>query len=199
MLRRRGRIVDARRTLAAGGAATAVAGIAVLCTFAVSHAVALTDVAAEPVSASPVVLPSASSSPTPTVPTATTPPEALVVPPPEPRDVAPPSSAPKAAEPVQQAAADPGIEEIIAQFERDGDWKKVAAWFAAHRDDPELATWWRYVRDHLDESQLDEDGHRFFDKLPETPHAGNTSGRHHPDDGTGSKRERSRTTPDRRD
>jgi hypothetical protein len=49
--------VDARRSVALGGAVAVVACVAVAGTLTVSHAFALTDVAGTPVSASPIVVP----------------------------------------------------------------------------------------------------------------------------------------------
>ena len=177
--------MDGRRLLAFGGGVTVAVAVTVASTFAVSNAVELTDVAGEPVSGTPLLVPShtpAAQTPTATpsapTPTASPTPEAPVaetVPAPEPRAVTPkpktpkkpttgksdtrdhhPRKTPTPAQSSWQERRDE-VEALIAQYEKDGDWGKVKEWIAAQGWSREQADRWvRYIRDHADRDSHDE-------------------------------------------
>lgn len=167
--------MDTRRQVAFGGGIAVAVAVTVACTFAVSNAVELTDVAGEPVTTSPMVIPSATptaepfdvvpTAPTPTA-TATKAPVSERVPAPEPRAVTPqapatkaPSKAKKRAQEHKPASPRPShdawreqreaVASLIARYEKDGDWNKVQSWVAAQgwsKERTERVL--RYVREH---------------------------------------------------
>lgn len=176
--------MDGRRLLAFGGGVTVAVAVTVACTFAVSNAVELTDVAGEPVSGTPLLVPSSGpaaqtptgtpSTPTPTATPTTKAPVAETVPAPEPRAVTPkskttkkptsgknetrdhPRKTPTPAQSSWQERREE-VEALIAQYEKDGDWGKVKEWIAAQGWSREQADRWvRYIRANADRDSRDE-------------------------------------------
>lgn len=178
--------MDARRLVAFGGGIAAAVGVTVACTFAVSSAVELTDVAGESITASPVVVPSASATPTaspssaPTV-QPTVKPTAETVPAPEPRAVTPQTHKPGKADsgskgtkasqspkPHRTHTPTPSPDrrdgsDVVAQYQKDGDWSKVVAWADAQGWSKEKTSrWLHWVHETCDrgDDRRDDDGGR---------------------------------------
>jgi len=203
--------------MALGGGVVVAVGVTVVCSFAVSNAVALTDVAGVSITGSPVVVPSVSATPTAAPSTSPEPsaapqPSAETVPAPEPRALRAPS-APKANVDeggkghhgsAQTAKDRRSAARVIAQFERDGDWNAVTSWVAAQGWDMEMAQrWLRFVHDNCDprRGHVDQDPRHGDDAErsswpSQTPvDAGNASGHDPPREWTGSKKGQSQDGP----
>lgn len=137
-----------------GVGATAVAGVAVALSFAVSNASTITDVVGEPLSVSAIVVPAPSVTPTPRAATPTPKPAATpeVVPAPQPRDVAPdpePQPEPEPSAPAVEAPAEPAppapeptptqeeIESVVRQYAENRDWDGLRDWVAQQGWSPE--------------------------------------------------------------
>lgn len=219
--------VDARRALLVSVGTAGAVALAVGGAWAVSAAVTVADAAGSPVSSSAIVVPAPVESTSargaqarvPEAPAVTGP---QTVPAPAPREVAPSHGSasdagaqkkPAQKKPVQtkpspdkKAPAAPNaertIDQVIAQFEKDGDWDVVVAWVKAQKWDQQKAdAWLDFIRDRYDQRKGNAGlNPPSADSAPQTPaFAGTASGADLPSRLAGSQRGQSPDSPSWRD
>jgi hypothetical protein len=210
--------VESRTRYAIGGVSTVVASVAVVCAVALTNSVAMADAAGAPIAAAPIIVPTSSAAHRAVTTTtdvdvkpvapATETPVAEAVPAPAPIVVTGNATA---------HTSQPTAERAVAEAEAAGSWQPVRDWAARNRWSQERIDAWilrleekqaaaqarvaQQKKTQSEQSSPSEDGGRLTasESPKNSAKAVHGTERQAPKSWLGSKKDRSRDSPDRRD